>query len=250
MRHLFEHWSAVAKRLKAVRSIALFLDFDGTLAEIVDHPAQAALPASTRLGLERLRRRRDVRICIVSGRDHASLRRAVNIRGVRCLGLYGWDRGNGLHLDQPTRRALAAAKRDLAGRLEGLPGVWIENKGDAFAVHYRGAAGVAVRRARSALRAALEPFGEALRVIDAKKAWDVLPLAIRCKGAAVRRELAEHPADLAVYAGDDTADECAFAAVAGGISIRVGARRPSRAEFRLRDPEEVGLFLEKLEELL
>jgi trehalose 6-phosphate phosphatase len=250
MRHLFDCWDDITGRLKATRTVALFLDFDGTLAWIAERPSRASLPASTRRALERLSRRRAVRVSIVSGRDYLTLRKAVGVPGIHCLGLYGWENGNGLRLALPARRVLAAAKRDLETRLGELSGIWIEEKGDAFAVHYREAARASVRRARTALRAALQPFSEVLRVVRGKKAWEVLPVSNLGKGAAVLRELSQHPAGLAIYAGDDVADECAFNAIPTGISIHVGARSRSHAQYRLRDPEEVRLFLEKLEEEL
>lgn len=251
MRHLFDCWEDITKRLKAARTIALFLDFDGTLAWITDRPSRANLPASTRRALERIARRRAVRVSIVSGRDYLTLREAIAVPGVHCLGLYGWENGNGLRLVLPARRALSETKRALESSLAGMPSIWIEEKGHAFAVHYRGAAGADIRRARSALFAALQPFAGVLRILRAKKAWEVLPASNGGKGAAVLRELSLHPAGLAIFAGDDVADESAFNAMpSGGISIHVGARRRSHAQYRLRDPEEVRLFLERLEEEL
>ena len=89
-----------------------------------------------------------------------------------------------------------------------------------------------------------------LRVLPAKMAWDVLPACFAGKEEAVLRELRKLPKSLAIYAGDDHADESAFNAIRRGISIHVGTRRHSNAHFRLRDPEEVRIFLEKLEEAL
>lgn len=250
MLHLFDNWSRIAARLKAAASIALFLDFDGTLANIVDRPDLARLTPATSRVLERLAVAGVIRLSVISARDYESLRSVVAIPAVRCLGLYGWQTGKGLHLAAPVRRALADARKDLARRVEGLRGIWIEDKSYAFALHYRAATESASRRARTALRLVLHPFADTLRVVRGNKAWDVLPVAIGGKGAAVSRELAQHRADLAIYAGDDDADESAFVAVAGGISIHVGARRRSHAEFRLRNPDDVRQFLEKLESIV
>ena len=95
----------------------------------------------------------------------------------------------------------------------------------------------------------MTPFRH-LRVIRAKKAWDVVPACFAGKEEAVLRELKTSPESLAIYAGDDYADENAFTAIRSGIAIHVGARRRSNAQFRLRNPEEVRVFLEKLEEVL
>jgi len=75
----------VRRRLRAARSVALFLDFDGTLAEIEPHPGQARLPAATRGTLRRLSRR-GVRVCVVSGRDRSTLHKLIATPAVRCLG--------------------------------------------------------------------------------------------------------------------------------------------------------------------
>src|SRR5206468_4874464 len=91
MRHLFECWPVVARRLKAASSVALFLDFDGTLANIVSRPSMAGLSPPTRKGLARLAKHRQVRVCVISGRDRTNLRRLVAVPRVRCLGLYGWQ---------------------------------------------------------------------------------------------------------------------------------------------------------------
>ena len=228
--------------------IALFLDFDGTLAWIADRPAHASLPATTRRILVRLARHHGVRVCIVSARDYASLRHLVRAPGIVCFGLYGWQNGTGLGLPQQERDALKEARVRVVEHVRSIPGVWVEDKGQSFAVHYRAAAPGAAGPAGAALRRAIDPYADVLRVMRGKKAWDVLPLSVRGKGAAVRRELATHPASLAIYAGDDLSDESAFQAVAPkGIAIHVGARRISKAQFRLRDPGEVYDFLQKLE---
>jgi len=249
MRHLFESWPVVARRLKAASKEALFLDFDGTLARIVPHPSLAALSSGTRRGLARLTKHRKLRICIISGRDRTNLRKLVAVPSVRCLGLYGWQNGHRTGLDSLTRTALTAARSAVMARVRNIPGVWVEDKKLAFAVYYRGAQSSSVRRARQVLSSVVTPFRH-LRIIRAKKAWDVVPVCFAGKAEAVRRELRERPKTLAIYAGDDYADEKAFTAIRSGIAIHVGARRRSNAQFRLRNPEEVRIFLEKLEEVL
>jgi len=52
---------------------------------------------------------------------------------------------------------------------------------------------------------------------------------------------------LAIYAGDDAADESAFAALHRGITVQVGNSRRTQAHFYLRTPGEVLMFLQRLE---
>jgi trehalose-6-phosphatase len=71
------------------------------------------------------------------------------------------------------------------------------------------------------------------------------------KSAAVRfilqreRPHASRRRRLAIYLGDDVADERVFGGWQG-ISVAVGRRRPTNARFSLRSPGEVRIFLKKL----
>lgn len=76
----------------------------------------------------------------------------------------------------------------------------------------------------------------------------MLPRDIPGKGQAVREVLEKLPAGtFPIYVGDDASDESAFAALPHGLTIRVGMICFTRAMYRLRNPAEVRLFLEKLE---
>jgi trehalose-phosphatase len=143
---------------------------------------------------------------------------------------------------------LDRARKTLAAQTADLPGIWIEDKGPVFSVHYRGAAEEAVALASEFLLSTIAPLSGELRVLEGKYAWEILPRALGDKGTAVQHELnlfQRHA--LPVYIGDDTTDEPAFAALADGVTIRVGRRGLTRAKFQLRDPSEVRSFLEKLD---
>lgn len=249
MPHLFECWPAVARRLKRAPAVSLFLDFDGTLAKIEPKPSQAVLPIATRRHLGNLARKSSVQVCVISGRDRATLRKLVAVPHVRYLGLYGWQNGRRVGLDPLTEQTLALARHAIAQRMRSLPGIFMEDKQLAFAVHYRGAPEASARQARQAVREVVLPL-RLLRMLPAKKALDVLPACFAGKEEAVLRELRASPQSLAIYAGDDHADEHAFNVIPKGISIHVGARRRSNAQFCLRNPDEVRLFLERLEKEL
>ena len=87
MRYLLQGWPTVAERLQSARTVALFLDFDGTLAPLRLRPDQARLPAPSRCALRRLACSPRLRIWVISGRRQADVCRRVAIPGVRCLGL-------------------------------------------------------------------------------------------------------------------------------------------------------------------
>jgi trehalose-6-phosphatase len=78
--------------------------------------------------------------------------------------------------------------------------------------------------------------------------WEILPHQIDGKGSAIRALLSqEPPSTLPIIVGDDQTDERAFAVLPRGLTVRVGKNLRTRARYLLRDPEEVNVFLQKLE---
>src|SRR5690349_8152835 len=91
MRHLFHSWNRVARRLRSRRTIALFLDFDGTLTPLRLRPEDVSLDEATRGTLSRLARNPRFRVWVVSGRRRADIRARIGVPGIRYLGLHGWE---------------------------------------------------------------------------------------------------------------------------------------------------------------
>ena len=246
-RHLFDCWTAVRRRLRSARRVALFLDFDGTLVALRCHPDQVRLESSLRKLLHRLAGSRKVTVSVISGRRRADIQRRINVPGVRYLGLYGWETEGDLFQTCASAGLVLRARcllRDGPGK---LPSIWIEDKGLGLAVHYRGAAPGAVRRARLMVGRILGPLKPHLYLQRGKKVWEILPREIIGKGGAVQALLANASrSTLPIYIGDDASDESAFAQLEPGVTVRVGPPRRSAARYRLRDPQEVRRFLERM----
>src|SRR5690242_2373158 len=121
MPSLLEAWPKLAGRIGGAPSIALFLDFDGTLAPLVARPEDAAAGRLARAALARLGRIRRVRVWIISGRRHADLRERLNVPGLGYLGILGWDAGSA-RLDPKTRTTLDQAREALVRRIARVPG--------------------------------------------------------------------------------------------------------------------------------
>lgn len=238
------------RRLRATNRWLLLLDFDGTLVPVNDDPGAVSLAPLTGQVLRRLARHRGSSVYIISGRRLADLRRRVKIPGVRLLGLHGWEK-RGATLPPAQKQLLREAKLWLVERLPALPGIAIEDKGYALAVHYRGATLPATRVAARTLMAVRNHFRPGLRLLKGRKIWELLPRAIVGKGRATQGILRELPRDtLPIFIGDDTSDESAFAVLRHGLAVHVGCPTKTRAHFCLRDPGEVREFLERLEAVI
>jgi trehalose 6-phosphate phosphatase len=186
----------------------------------------------------------------MSGRRLADLRQRATVPGVRLLGLHGWEK-RGAALPPAQKQLLPQAKLWLAQRLPAAPGIKVEDKGYALAVHYRGAKPSAVRVAEQVMLVARDQFRPGLRLLKGKQIWELLPRAIVGKGPVTQSLLAELPGDtLPIFIGDDTSDESAFAVLRHGLAVHVGGQSKTEAAFCLRDPAEVGEFLERLEAVI
>ena len=249
---LVADWDRVVAQIQPSRRVALFLDFDGTLVNIAPRPDQVHFAPSTRRVLRRLARHPRVTLVVISGRRRAELLRYVGLRGIRYFGLYGWERGRHSPLPTSALIALRRARMQLSTYLSSIPGIWMEDKHLSLSVHLLGVSPPGQRLVRRKLRSLLLPFQETLRVIENLRDAEIVPRCISGKGIAVQQFLAK-PAfcnALPLYFGDDLSDEPAFEAVCRGISIRVGAARPTRARYSIRGPAEVTVVLTKLEAAL
>lgn len=246
--HLLACWPRLAGRMRRAEHVAVFLDFDGTLVPLRRRPEDVWLDDAARRLLQRLARRSRVTLYLISGRRRADLWRRTRVRGARLLGLHGWERNGRPPAGIRTLRLLRRARVLIESRLMGLSGIWVEDKGFSFAVHYRGAPDGTDRQVRALMQGVVRSFLPELRLLEGMKVLEVLPCEAQGKGAAVRAVLAELPGSpLPVYLGDDTTDEAAFAAIPRGISVCVGRTGRTQARFFLRKPQEVMTFLANLE---
>jgi len=246
-RPLLKSWPAISRRVQAAEGVALFLDFDGTLVDFQPRPDQVKLAVRTSAALRKLTAIPNVRVTIVSGRRRSSLLRFIKVRKLRVSGLYGWEHQEGIILAGPAMRQVSRIRKLLATLERELPGIYVEDKGISFAVHFRDASQEVVGKAQRMLSKFLPRFRAYMRIIRAGNVWELTPRHVRGKGPAIRTLLRELPAKfLSFYVGDDLTDEPAFRALGKGISVVVGSRRPTNAYFSLPNPIAVCKFLELL----
>jgi len=250
--HLFGHWQGIAGRIRAKRRVVVFLDFDGTLTAIAARPDRVRVKPAMRKALRALAKHKRATVAVVSGRQRSELKRYLAIPNLRHLGLYGWERSGNETIAPATRVALFRAHVLLLKELSAFPGVWIEPKSSSFSIHLLNAKRKVRRHTRMAVRRLLRRFTGTLQIFENLRDMEVSPAQMPDKGDAVRRLLGQRGrrGALSFFFGDDFSDEPAFAAVRGGVSVLVGKLRSTRAKFRLRNPDEVAIALQKIEEAL
>jgi trehalose 6-phosphate phosphatase len=198
----------------AGRAAWLGLDFDGSLAPIVDDPAAARILPAARHELARLLPHLGG-IAVVSGRPAAFLAERVGIDGVTYAGIYGLERWEGSVRDgqvvpDPTVAVWAPVVEEVAAEAEAaLPGLLVERKGTvAVTLHWR----TAPERGDAAAgwaTAAADRFG--LHLLPGRMAAELRPPVPVDKGTTVAALAQGMTA--AAFAGDDAGDLPAFAAL-------------------------------------
>jgi trehalose 6-phosphate synthase/phosphatase len=225
----FDAW--IGARLSAAR-LALFLDYDGTLTPIVDHPSQARLSPEMRRALRACAARPDLDVAIISGRALADVQAIVGEPDVTYAGNHGLEIAapDLPPFRHPDLSHFIDRLNNLADELDGLAeqGAWTERKQATLTVHYRhvdpARREAVIERARTLIIGAGFQPRDGIDTVEARPpiGWD--------KGQAVLHILrqrygpawSEHAR--IIYLGDDQTDEDAFRVLAGlGVTFRVGS---------------------------
>lgn len=240
------------------KRLVLFLDYDGTLSHIVEHPDHAVLDEATRRGLSRAAARHPV--YVISGRDLDDVRRRVAVEAIDYVGSHGFQMPEAVpgidpeSLDEAVHE-LGLAANELEQWLDYIDGIVIERKKYSFALHYRMVDRDDLKQIHAAAADVLERYGS----VTSKRGKQVIEfvpdipwdkgLCLQALLARLEGEAGDGGTLFPVYIGDDVTDEDAFRVLdpATGISVVVAEdERQSSAEFRLRDVTAVREFLKQL----
>lgn len=231
------------------RPLLVALDFDGTLAPLVDDPsASRALPGATAalVDLVELTASAQVHVALVSGRALSDLHTLAQAPvGTFLIGSHGAERARvtafGLdrdivQLDDDMADRLASLGAEVAAVARGRDGVWVETKPTAVVVHTRLAPDDVARLAQDEALEVGARLGT--NVLHGK---DVVEISVlhASKGDAVTALRTELAAKVVVYVGDDVTDENAFAALGpDDVTVKVGAGE-TIAQYRVAGPGDV-----------
>ena len=196
-------------------------------------------------------------MAILSGRDLADIRTRVGIPGIWYAGSHGFEltgpdgtyhQNDAAAVSVPLLERAAA---ELTHSLATIPGVRVEHKRFAVAVHYREVAPEHVDEIVALAHQLSQRDG--LRVTSGRMLVELRPDIDWDKGttlAWIRDRIDPSGALLPIYIGDDLTDEDAFDAVHfDGIGIVVGhdedGDRKTAARFTLQSPDQVREFVQR-----
>ncbi len=231
-------------------SALLLLDYDGTMVPFVERPERAAPDQELTRLLDRLSRREDSEVVVISGRSRQTLEDWLRGLRVSLIAEHGaWIRVQGGQWDllEPAQNDWKTEVREiLVQYADRTPGAIVEEKSFSLALHYRRVdpdiIPIRIREAKEDLLHIASQLG--LEVIEGNKVIEVRIPGIN-KGRAALRFITRMPWDFILAAGDDRTDEDMFAVLPGtAYSVKVGLG-PSLAKFNLNGVWEVRELLKK-----
>lgn len=251
MKNPLTEWADFKARVGG-RDVALFVDYDGTLTDIVNDPRDAHIPESTRAILKTCSK--SFKVSIISGRDRNDVKQRVGIDSIFYSGCHGLDvSGPGcFHFEVEEVSGLLSELEEaslvLSAFFAPVEGIVIERKRFSTALHYRMVSVLSDEKIVEEVSKLLARF-ENLRCKLGKKVIEIIPDVEWDKSKAVDKisEILEIDPRVTVpiYIGDDVTDEDVFISYRRkGICIKVCEDECLlSAHYKLRSPAEVGKFL-------
>jgi trehalose-phosphatase len=222
-------------------TVLIALDFDGTLAPLVDDPEKSRMIPHSRNALEALTPLPGVVVALVSGRAIDSLLRVAD--PLQEWFLVG---SHGIEVVPPhTKNSYAAENLVPQGLRQAFqrvvddhPGTRLEVKAFGLALHTRGVEESVAQAASEAATAACQQWSEDLSI---RAGHGIVECSVQnaTKRDGLQTIMVQSGASSTLFAGDDLTDEDGFAALGPrDVAIRVGGG-VTIAPYRLANPEEM-----------
>ncbi|WP_454762816.1 trehalose-phosphatase [Cupriavidus campinensis] len=205
---------------------ALFLDFDGTLADLAPRPDLVQVEPELVGTLRALHTCLDGALAIVSGRPVAELDHFLYPLRLPAAGIHGAElRHDGERIVVPPAPGIGPLLPRLEALVRRHPGLQLEYKSVAVAIHYR-----QVPELEPLVRAAVADVlrdAVGLEGLPGKMVIEIKPAGVD-KGGAIAAFMRVPPfaGRMPLFAGDDVTDEAGFVVVRelGGVGLLVGQR--------------------------
>jgi trehalose 6-phosphate phosphatase len=228
---------------------ALFLDFDGTLAELAPRPDAVVIPSELLSLLARLHAQLGGAVALITGRAQADIEPLIAPLQLPAA----YEHGAVRHAEWGVVSLAPEQVPDLGPALEAAnelaakhPGLLVEHKHTAMALHFRLAPELEAACVGVMTEAVRHNPG--LQLLHGKAVVEVKSARVN-KGHAIQAFMAEAPFEgrIPLFAGDDVTDEAGFEVVQrlGGAGIKVGDGH-SCALHRIADPQALRAWLTKV----
>jgi trehalose 6-phosphate phosphatase len=226
---------------------ALFLDVDGTLLDIQDHPGDVRADPELVELLQQLLTHFNGALALISGRSIAEIDRIFGNVHFPAVGAHGAEMRevNSVLEAAPSRPLPANVLQRITRLVDDHDGLLLERKKGGVSLHYRRAPELAAK-CKALVLEVMPELGSDFRLIEGKMVYEIAPRQHN-KGEAIRQLLKsrEFKQRQPVFIGDDITDEDGFEVVNAlqGISIRVGAGSATAAQFALGSVADVREWL-------
>jgi trehalose 6-phosphate phosphatase len=258
---LFDCIPQVFKRIHESDHVVVFLDYDGTLVPFKEKPDDVVTPNGVKTVLTKLINNKKCTVVIVSGRTLKEIKKLLNIPGLSYAAVHGLqiEFSDGTVSNwkpaEHIQALIKTIKKNLIPILQEEKKIILEDKELTLAFHYR-------QVPENRIKDIKEKFLDIVKKYDTKNSLEILHgakvIEVRPhgwnKGKAVETFLnnfIKQANTLSIYIGDDVTDEDAFRCIGElGITIFVSnnAKRKTNAQYWVKNPGDVSVFLESLYE--
>ncbi len=246
--------SETAEKLRRARAAALFLDYDGTLADLVKHPEEASPSDDVKSLLSSLAGLENIEVYMISERSRSEMDRwfsGFNLNLIAENGYYCKEKKSGdwVLISPAADLSWKDRLRDYLNMYTGMtPGSLLEEKDASLVWHYRNSdPDFGAWKAHQLVSELQEMLSNLPVQIHHGKKNVVIASAQANKGAAVSRFMASKNHDAALCVGDDATDETMFRLSDERIvGAKVGDGRETDADFRCSSPQALRAFLREL----
>ena len=243
MKPLFSKASLMILESLSFTKTLFAFDFDGTLSRIVRIPQDAGTTPTTNELMNQLSGL--VPVAVVSGRSLSDLRHRLQFKPQFLIGNHGIE---GLNRNTGSIKEAQTACDSWRDKLKGIefgPGVEIEDKTYSLAIHFRRSRNK--KMAKERIKEAILSLNPEPRIVTGKSVVNILPSAAPHKGAALLELMNTAGVKHAFYIGDDDTDEDVFDLPGARImTVRVGYKKSSHAQFYIQRQSQINSLLRTL----